>query len=144
MKLPKLHIRDLFWLMLVAGIVCGWWLAHVAHVASERESAEALAEAKAEAVKVADGLKAQLQDEEKWREIITTRKEYMRARNIPVCQVHGKRLSFDSRWQFVFDKRIRDFPNAKWGHALVAPEDGQNGAWYCLYCEQERQATEAK
>ena len=26
MKLPQLHLRDLFWLVLVCGLVLGWWL----------------------------------------------------------------------------------------------------------------------
>jgi hypothetical protein len=26
MKLPQLSLRDLFWLVLVAGILCAWWL----------------------------------------------------------------------------------------------------------------------
>jgi hypothetical protein len=26
MKLPKLHLRDLFWIVLVTGILCAWWL----------------------------------------------------------------------------------------------------------------------
>ena len=25
MRFPKLHLRDLFWLVLVAAILCGWW-----------------------------------------------------------------------------------------------------------------------
>lgn len=25
MKLPQLHLRDLFWLVLVAGLAVGWW-----------------------------------------------------------------------------------------------------------------------
>lgn len=28
MKLTQLHIRDLFWLVLVAGLMLGWWLDH--------------------------------------------------------------------------------------------------------------------
>jgi len=26
MKLPQLYLRDLFWLVLVCGILCAWWL----------------------------------------------------------------------------------------------------------------------
>ena len=26
MKLPKLHLRDLFWLVLVVALGCAWWL----------------------------------------------------------------------------------------------------------------------
>ena len=26
MKLPQLSLRDLFWLVLVAAILCGWWM----------------------------------------------------------------------------------------------------------------------
>jgi hypothetical protein len=26
MKLPQLTLRDLFWLVLVAAILCGWWV----------------------------------------------------------------------------------------------------------------------
>ena len=25
MKLPQLHIRDLFWLVTVVALLCGWW-----------------------------------------------------------------------------------------------------------------------
>jgi len=28
MKLNQLHVRDLFWLVLVAGLILGWWLDH--------------------------------------------------------------------------------------------------------------------
>jgi hypothetical protein len=28
MKLPQLTLRDLFWLVLVAALICGWWLDH--------------------------------------------------------------------------------------------------------------------
>ena len=28
MTLPKLHIRDLFWLVLVVACLCAWWLEH--------------------------------------------------------------------------------------------------------------------
>jgi hypothetical protein len=28
MKLPQLALRDLFWLVLVAALVCAWWLDH--------------------------------------------------------------------------------------------------------------------
>jgi len=27
MKLPQLSVRDLFWLVLVAALLCGWWVA---------------------------------------------------------------------------------------------------------------------
>jgi uncharacterized coiled-coil protein SlyX len=42
-KLPKLHLRDLFWLVLVAALGCGWWLdrsrmAAKEAAANERES----------------------------------------------------------------------------------------------------------
>jgi len=26
MKLPQLSLRDLFWLVLVVGCLCGWWI----------------------------------------------------------------------------------------------------------------------
>jgi hypothetical protein len=29
MKLPKLHIRDLFWLAALAAMGCGWWVDRV-------------------------------------------------------------------------------------------------------------------
>ena len=29
MKLPQLHLRDLFWLVLVAAVSCAWWVEHV-------------------------------------------------------------------------------------------------------------------
>jgi hypothetical protein len=36
MKRPKLHIRDLFWLVLVAALLCGWWLdQRIAHRVNE-------------------------------------------------------------------------------------------------------------
>jgi hypothetical protein len=28
MKLPKLHLRDLFWLVLVCALAVGWWVEH--------------------------------------------------------------------------------------------------------------------
>lgn len=28
MKLPQLSLRDLFWFVLVCGILCGWWVNH--------------------------------------------------------------------------------------------------------------------
>jgi hypothetical protein len=28
MKPPRLHLRDLFWLLLVIGILCAWWVDH--------------------------------------------------------------------------------------------------------------------
>ncbi len=28
MKLPKLHIRDLFWLVMVCALAVGWWVDH--------------------------------------------------------------------------------------------------------------------
>lgn len=31
MKLPQLHLRDLFWLVLVAAVGCGWWVRESHH-----------------------------------------------------------------------------------------------------------------
>jgi hypothetical protein len=37
MKLPKLFLRDLFWLVLVAALGCAWWQHHRRHVRLETE-----------------------------------------------------------------------------------------------------------
>ncbi len=49
MKLPKLHLRDLFWLTLVAACLCAW-------LARERQLAEALEASKLREVTVAEWL----------------------------------------------------------------------------------------
>ncbi len=36
MTIPKVHIRDLFWLLLVVGMGCAWWIDH--HVYAERDA----------------------------------------------------------------------------------------------------------
>ncbi len=28
MKIPQLHIRDLFWLVALVAVSCGWWVDH--------------------------------------------------------------------------------------------------------------------
>jgi hypothetical protein len=45
MKLPKLHLRDLFWLVLVCALGCGWWLERSKRVAEqvERDRGEQIA-----------------------------------------------------------------------------------------------------
>ena len=40
MKLPQLHLRDLFWLVLVVGMGCAWWLEHRRLVAAEERCSE--------------------------------------------------------------------------------------------------------
>ena len=37
MKLPQLHLRDLFWLVLVVALAVGWWIDHL-HAANRREA----------------------------------------------------------------------------------------------------------
>ena len=39
MKLPQLTLRDLFWLILVAACLCGWW---TARSSAERERSKLL------------------------------------------------------------------------------------------------------
>src|SRR4051812_10198206 len=46
MKLPQLHIRDLFWLVLVTGMGCAWWTARreQASISHQRDHAVGRAE----------------------------------------------------------------------------------------------------
>jgi hypothetical protein len=40
MKLPRVTLRDLFWLLLVAACLCGWWAERRILLASMREAQE--------------------------------------------------------------------------------------------------------
>lgn len=40
MKTPKLFLRDLFWLVLVAALAVGWWMDHVRQKAESRRVQE--------------------------------------------------------------------------------------------------------
>jgi hypothetical protein len=42
MKLPKLHLRDLFWLVLVVGLGCAWWVDRQRIADKERRLDEAI------------------------------------------------------------------------------------------------------
>ena len=62
MRLPKLHIRDLFWLVLVCGLVLGWSLDHcrlslfeAAHTKSENRRKALVNELKEEGIGVFEG-----------------------------------------------------------------------------------------
>jgi hypothetical protein len=45
MKLPQLHLRDLFWLVLVCAIAGGWWVESAGLRQQLREANEKLEEA---------------------------------------------------------------------------------------------------
>jgi hypothetical protein len=45
MKLPQLTLRDLFWLVLVCGVLCAWWVESTGLRGQLREANEKLEEA---------------------------------------------------------------------------------------------------
>jgi hypothetical protein len=45
MKLPQLTLRDLFWLVLVAGMGCAWWVDNSNQRGTRQKLTEAISEA---------------------------------------------------------------------------------------------------
>jgi len=56
MKLPQLSLRDLFWLVTVVALLCGWWMQQGRIAETRREKAEA-----EEQLKLAERIRADQQ-----------------------------------------------------------------------------------
>ena len=46
MKLPKLALRDLFWLVLICAMGCGWWVSYSRSLSAEKAARSAALKAK--------------------------------------------------------------------------------------------------
>ena len=49
---PKLTLRDLFWLVLVAACLCGWWINRQQWMAREQELGEAYSQLHEEVIRL--------------------------------------------------------------------------------------------